>query len=104
MFLYATDDGLSGPRVPRRCGGVPELEEVQDDVARCSPQVRGCSLGFGVAFLMKRVFPAGAGVFPSPHRNIMGFYCVPRRCGGVPSASVNNVRGNSCSPQVRGCS
>ncbi len=50
------------------------------------------------------VFPAGAGVFLSGNPRPCGFFCVPRRCGGVPLCSLFSSAGGSCSPQVRGCS
>ncbi len=50
------------------------------------------------------VFPAGAGVFPTPAKKWTARASVPRRCGGVPGAHVCCDQALECSPQVRGCS
>ncbi len=90
--------------VPRRCGGVPVAPQKRCLVISCSPQVRGCSLVDKRQHLQRRVFPAGAGVFPSVE--IIGNIHdgVPRRCGGVPIPAQDNFIVVACSPQVRGCS
>ncbi len=104
VFLAAELNLSSRTGVPRRCGGVPSFEGVLGAGRRCSPQVRGCSLSPFSASRSPQVFPAGAGVFPSCVFVLTVQVRVPRRCGGVPSASHDSESSNLCSPQVRGCS
>ncbi len=54
--------------------------------------------------MFRKVFPAGAGVFPSKTRHGFAGDSVPRRCGGVPLDGEALLVPILCSPQVRGCS
>ncbi len=90
--------------VPRRCGGVPHQGLCERCHSMCSPQVRGCSRQVTFSPTRQYVFPAGAGVFPTSRSGLAIISCVPRRCGGVPTALKLTGPTKRCSPQVRGCS
>ena len=69
-----------------------------------SPRVRGCSVPAEGAKTGKAVLPAYAGVFLAPHPSRVPSTCLPRVCGGVPSARAHIKKRKASSPRVRGCS
>ena len=91
-------------RIPRVCGGVPVWPGLPSYGLKYSPRMRGCS-GKGPATAgPSEVFPAYAGVFPSPPPSSRRSNRIPRVCGGVPPPMPRPRALAPYSPRMRGCS
>ena len=92
------------PRPPRRCGGVPPAPGEDSPKPRSSPPMRGCSARSERELPRGPVLPADAGVFRTTAPPTSPRPRPPRRCGGVPPASIQTCRTCGSSPPMRGCS
>ncbi len=104
VFPTPSPRSKSRRTAPRACGGVPEVQAGEGETGICSPRLRGCSLGAGVAPAGCRLLPAPAGVFPRGCSAAPSAPPAPRACGGVPAARLHASRTPRCSPRLRGCS
>ncbi len=91
-------------RVPRASGDGPPMARSTRPVPACSPRERGWSVGGRVASGAADVFPARAGMVPSPCRQPRVPSRVPRASGDGPTSNVSSTSGARCSPRERGWS
>ena len=89
--------------LPRASGGVSDHLPSFLRIGPSSPRKRGCfhlarNLGF-----CESVFPAQAGVFPSPLDHSESALGLPRASGGVSVYSVFDAKRAASSPRKRGC-
>ena len=101
--------GSSGPERTFRCfprvrGDVPLLVRVAAFQERFSPRARGCSQKIFTAWAASLVFPACAGMFPTPGRSFWGCCGFPRVRGDVPCQGAVCSTLTAFSPRARGCS
>ena len=89
---------------PRVRGDVPRGTPLWGWRCRFSPRARGCSHTPASDQHTDSVFPACAGMFPSPHCVWVKTYCFPRVRGDVPAAGGLGGIGGGFSPRARGCS
>ena len=90
--------------LPRARGGVPVGWLNEDGITESSPRTRGCSRKMGRKIGAILVFPAHAGVFPSPLVTASASLRLPRARGGVPHFGGGCPPGLESSPRTRGCS
>ena len=89
---------------PRVRGDVPDGANQWPAPPKFSPRARGCS-GLNLRReLLKRVFPACAGMFPSRGCRRGCRRCFPRVRGDVPKDCPVPHRNPGFSPRARGCS
>ncbi len=91
-------------RVPRASGDGPLSRVGRPSSARCSPRERGWSPQAGVVALPGRVFPARAGMVPSPCGSTLDRASVPRASGDGPRWRSRGRGECRCSPRERGWS
>ena len=89
---------------PRIRGDVPVQLVVLPAQCWFSPHTRGCSPGVSCAFNSSRVFPAYAGMFPTPLGGAPPATCFPRIRGDVPFCCCVLRHSLAFSPHTRGCS
>ena len=90
--------------VPRTCGDGPRRPVQRQLHLFCSPHLRGWSLSRPRIAPKRILFPAPAGMVPTPVISSIATYTVPRTCGDGPSTCPNVMSSPRCSPHLRGWS
>ena len=89
---------------PRIRGDVPVGGMICNRPRPFSPHTRGCSAELSPARRDPQVFPAYAGMFPTPPTDDDWGHGFPRIRGDVPHPRQPHSRQNMFSPHTRGCS
>ena len=89
--------------IPRIRGGVSVLISSTTVIHEYSPNPRGCFRDFLFPGSTIFIFPASAGVFPSPPATHPPSRHIPRISGGVSQVERSLVRQEAYSPHQRGC-
>ena len=104
MFRSQSSWTIASLRFPRMRGDVPSAKTLLTPYGTFSPHARGCSLLLLCSAPQSSVFPACAGMFPSPppaRRRRLRF---PRMRGDVPQLFKALFGTEKFSPHARGCS
>ena len=104
MFRQHQCQQQTQPRFPRVRGDVPRFIWKATPAKRFSPRARGCSCTVTRTTSTVKVFPACAGMFPSPTGLPDLLTCFPRVRGDVPVAGKIIEAVFKFSPRARGCS
>ena len=104
MFLNSAKECAARRRFPRIRGDVPVSSRPIGGVVVFSPHTRGCSAKHGTLTKAATVFPAYAGMFPSPPLELFAPRSFPRIRGDVPSSRGARDKNQPFSPHTRGCS
>ena len=89
--------------LPRIRGGVSTGRVRRYVRNQSSPHTRGCFYLITVDIGIVHVFPAYAGVFPSPRSFLQGAPRLPRIRGGVSPPAGTRSAPSTSSPHTRGC-
>ena len=103
MFLSCSVTFRDKTSLPRASGGVSIWHEILGSANQSSPRKRGCFPFIVNKVISAEVFPAQAGVFPSPLDHSESALGLPRASGGVSVYSVFDAKRAASSPRKRGC-
>ncbi len=90
--------------LPRASGGGPAQASTSSRETLSSPRERGWSRDSSTSPVLRRVFPARAGVVRGQHRRGSALGRLPRASGGGPSRSAASWSTSTSSPRERGWS
>ena len=103
-MTFRNEEPHVNKRFPRVRGDVPQSRVLLRHPPWFSPRARGCSRFDETLDRFDGVFPACAGMFPTPKVRRLGGSSFPRVRGDVPMCVTSSDQGAPFSPRARGCS